>query len=224
MANYSVYHQHNTGANLYFRVFGLTGSQAGQVLDFSDNAFKALASATTPYQTMTEYADLAGNGLGGYSSQLDLSEVNATLAPNDYQINVYNNASPSDIDNPIARLDPIRVQNSRIDSRFKVEFEINVKSTAGSTAQLTLWLEDNDELVAITDIDASPTCSVVAREHASASNLFTANGSVSDIKNNCFEYEQSSPAFTDDRNYIFLCSITVDGVTITTQHAVPVIG
>lgn len=105
-----------------------------------------------------------------------------------------------------------------------VHAEMSVKSTAGSTAQLTAWMEVAGTRVPVTTIDAAATCGFVVREHGSGSNLFTKSGAASDVTNSMFEVEQASPAFTDDRQYELTATITLNSVAYSTTHSRVVIG
>lgn len=105
-----------------------------------------------------------------------------------------------------------------------VQCEMSVKSTAGSAAQLSVWMEVEGTKVPVASIDASATCSVVVYEHDSGVALFTASGVAGDITNSIFQYEQASPGFTDDRQYQLIASVTLNSQTYTTTHNRVVIG
>lgn len=105
-----------------------------------------------------------------------------------------------------------------------VHVELSVKSTAGTTAQLAVWVEVAGKIVPVATIDASASCSVVVREHDAGVNLFTASGAASDITNSVFQYEQASPGFTDDRQYIIVATVTLNGVAFSSTHNRVVIG
>jgi hypothetical protein len=223
MALFPVCLLENSSYATYVRVYGLSGAQAGLVLDFADNTFKTLASATTPYQTATAAA--SGSGKSLYHTTLDLDEVNPDAVDRRYQIQWYNNAAPAVADVPLAVVPPLRVIAGRADPReIVVQVELGVKSTAGLAAQLSAWLEIDGQRIAVDDLDASATCSILVREHGAGSPLFTATGDVSDVTNHVFEIEQASPGFTDDRLYEVTASITVDGTTWSTTHCRGVIG
>lgn len=105
-----------------------------------------------------------------------------------------------------------------------VHAELSVKSTAGSTAQLTTWMEVAGKKVPLATLDASATCSIAVREHGSGVNLFTKSGVAANITNSMFEVEQSSPGFTDDRQYELTATITLNSVAYSTTHSRVVIG
>lgn len=105
-----------------------------------------------------------------------------------------------------------------------VHVEMSVKSTAGTTAQLAVWMEVAGKIVPVASIDASASCSVVVREHDAGVNLFTAAGAAADITNSVFQYEQASPGFTDDRQYIVTATVTLNGVAFSSTHNRVVIG
>lgn len=105
-----------------------------------------------------------------------------------------------------------------------VHAEVSVKSTAGLAAQLSVWMEVAGKLVPIASLDAAATCSVVVREHDSGVALFTANGVAADITSSIFEYEKATPAFTDDRQYSVVATITLNSIPFSTNHNRVVIG
>lgn len=105
-----------------------------------------------------------------------------------------------------------------------VHVEMSVKSTAGTTAQLAVWMEVAGKILPVASIDASASCSVVVREHDAGVNLFTAAGAAADITNSVFQYEQASPGFTDDRQYIVTATVTLNGVAFSSTHNRVVIG
>jgi hypothetical protein len=213
----------NSSYAAYVRVYGLTGAQLGQVLDFADNTFKPLGSATTPYQTATAVA--SGTGKSLYVANLDLDELNPDAVDRAYRIQWYNNASPAAGDVPLAVEAPLRVIAGRAEPvRVEVQVELAVKSTAGLAAQLSVWLEIDGQRIPVDDLDATATCSVLVREHGAGAPLFTATGDVSDVTNHVFEIEQASPGFTDDRIFEVTASITVNGTTWSSTHARAVIG
>lgn len=221
MASETFAFEYTSSANIYFRLFNM----AGQVFDFADNTFKALAGATTPYVAATERADMAGTGRSGYTAAVNLTNVNKTGAATRYVLKAYNNVTPADADNPVSGALDITVQFGKLGEREVVaQAQLNVKSTAGSTAQLAVWLEHGGQKVDIDTVDAACTASVVVREHGSGSNLFTKAFVAADLKNDAFEAEQASPNFTDDREYQVQASVTENGNTHTTHHAFVVIG
>lgn len=106
-----------------------------------------------------------------------------------------------------------------------VHCALSVKSTEGTTAQVMVWMEVAGRIVPLTTIDASASCSVVVSEHDSGVTQFTATGAASDIEGGTrFEFEQATPAFTDDRQYSATATITLNSQTFTTTHNCVVIG
>eukprot|EP00913_Durusdinium_trenchii_P028459 g26687.t1 len=275
----------------------LVYTPSGQVLDFNDNTFKAIASATTPYLTATERTGMGGTRTS-YQADLDLSEVNNTPTLAEYVVMAFDNASPADTDNPVGNPLAIQVRFAEEingNSFVEVHTEVSVKSTSGTTAQVTAWLEHNGQkidldafggvaftadagtdvcttssahglsdtdAVLLTTSDTLPaglsvdtvyfirdktsttfklaatsggsaiditdagtgthkfhisTASVTLREHGSGSNLFSKAMTLDDVNSNVFEAEQSSPGFTDDRQYDVIGSITIEGVTFTSE-------
>lgn len=213
--------EYTAGADIYFRLF----NAAGQVFDFSDNTFKALSAATTPYFVATEKADMGGTTQSGYVANIDLADVHNTGAVGRFVLKAYDNDTPADTDDPISDPLPITVQFGELgEGELLCQFELNVKSTEGLAAQLSVWLERNGKKIDIDTVDPSCSCSVTVREHGSGANLFTAAGVVGDLQNDRFEFEQATPGFTDDRQYDVTVSITENGNTHSTTHSSVVIG
>jgi len=208
-------------ANIYFRLWDASGN----VFDFNDTTFKAIGSATTPQVAATERAAPGGTGYSAYVATVDLSTVNKTGTEMMVLFHAYDNGTPAATDVPILEGDSQIVQFSQIGPcEVRVGFEANVKSTAGSFVQFATWLEVNGVKVNIDDIDAAATSSIVVRKHEEASNKFTTNFTVADLKNDVFEGEEASPNFDNDRQHQFEASITENSNTWTTHHRLPVLG
>lgn len=141
-----------SGRSVYLRVF----DSAGLVLDFDDGTFKALAGATEPYVAATERSDMGGTGRSGYQATLDLATVHNGPGLAHFTVQAYENAAPDDADNPIGDPLELPVQLGQYGPQELVACgDVNVKSTAGDTAQLTAWLERrNGDAVEKVDLDA----------------------------------------------------------------------
>lgn len=214
-----------SGGGYAIRVIGLTGGEAGQVLDFNDSTMKAIGSATTPYKAATERTGVCGSGRSSYTVNLDLAAVNSKAYSRFYRIKWYTGSAPATTVNPVKDEDVMLIRNGNAGWReWIAQCELSVKSTAGSTAQVSVWLEDGGEKVAVGTLDGATTASLVVREHASGANLFTKSLVAGDLHNHIFEAEQASPGFTDDRQYLLTASVVVNGVTFSTTHCRPVIG
>lgn len=79
----------DAGTAHYLAVF----NAAGQVLDWSDNTFKALASATTKATAATEQADLGGTGKSAFIKDVDLSLLNNTTTPAKFRADWFTDAN-----------------------------------------------------------------------------------------------------------------------------------
>ena len=213
-----------SGGAFAIRVIGLTGSQAGQVLDFNDNTFKAIGSATTPYAAATERTGINGTGKSSYTIALNLANVNSSEVAQQYLVKWYTGATPATTVTPVKSEAIITVLFGAIAGEVTVEFEINVKSTAGAAAQIGVWLIHRGEKVDLTTIDATPALSVEVREHASGSALFTATGDDTDVFDKRFEVEQASPGFTDDRQYAAEVVVTLGSTVFRGSHSFSVQG
>ncbi len=76
------------GTGHYLAIF----NAAGQVFDWNDNTFKALASATTKATSATEQADLGGTGKSAFIKDVDLSLLNNTTTPAKFRCDWYTHA------------------------------------------------------------------------------------------------------------------------------------
>ncbi|MBW3538756.1 MAG: hypothetical protein KY476_00650 [Planctomycetes bacterium] len=213
--------RHEAGKSVYFRLF----NDSGQVFDFNDNTFKALAGATTPYVVATERGDMDGAGLSGYQATINLANVNKTPTAKHYTLKAYANPAPADADVSIADALDVIVQLGELgEGELIVQAEVSVKSTAGLTAQVKAWLERNGRKIDVDTLDAATSASVTLREHGSAIDLFSKALAAADLKEDIFEGEQATPGFTDDRQFDVEATITVNGVAVTTHHSAVVIG
>lgn len=137
---------HTAGADVYARLF----DSAGRVFDFSDGAFTTLGGATTPYVAATERTEMDGTSYSGYQVSVDLSAVNDTPTAKRYTLKWYANASPADADVAIADGGEIIVQASELGELALIaQPELSVKSTAGTTAQVSLWLERGGQMISV---------------------------------------------------------------------------
>lgn len=210
--------------NIYFRLFDNTG----QAFDFNDNTFKSLSTATTPYVTATERADMDGTSFSHYTATVNLANVNYDASMEIYW-KTYDNVAPADTDVAVSAISSMWVTFGEITNakpNLVVYSTVNVKSTAGSTAQVKCWLELDGTKIDLITADAAVTGTVAVREHGSASNLFSKALVVGDIPTGAkvLEAEQASPGFTDDRAYQVTGSIVINGTTYSSDDGILVIG
>lgn len=224
MATAYLHFEDVASSSLYIRVY----NDSGQVLDFSDDTFKALASCTTPYLAATEKADMAGTGRSGYVAALDLSKLNSTGAATHFVAKWFDNGTPADTDNPISEAADLWVQFSQqVPPGGEPVFglvHVSVTSTAGDTAHISAWLIWRGALVSL----SGATCSLTLRELGSAANLFTVTEAdklgATAVINNRLELVKASPGFTTDRMYAVTGTITVGGVAFSVEATQLVLG
>ena len=218
MATETLHFEDVASANVYIRVF----NDAGQVLDFADDTFKAIASATTPYLAATAKADMAGTGRSGYVAALDLSKLNSTGDPKHFVAKFYkHSSSPANTDNPVSDGVDLWVQFSELTvvggEPVYGFVTCSVTSTAGSTANITAFLLWRGALVTL----GSATASITVREAGSGSDLFTVTQAdkigATAVINNRMELTKASPNFTADRQYAVSGTITVNSVALALQ-------
>ena len=207
MASEDFTHRNTASRNVYFRLFE---TSTGNVFDFNDNTFKALAGATTPSVAATERGDMDGTGYSVYVANINLSNVHNEGVAKYIIAKAYDNAAPADADISISDDIGIYVQFGELKKKTVVAVgSVSVKSTAGTTAQVRCWLErDGKKVKGLSTIDAAISAIVVVREHGSGSNLFSKALVVGDLQNDTFEAEQASPGFVDDRMYDIESTIT----------------
>lgn len=132
--------EYDASQTVFFRVFDADGN----VFDFDDSTFKALASATTPYVAATEQTAMGGTSKSGYTASVDLADLNDTGSKGRYLVKAYSQAGddPADTDPAISDGLSVTVQFGELGEREIVaQGEVSVKSTAGNTAQVSAWLE-----------------------------------------------------------------------------------
>ncbi len=215
--------EYASSANLYLRVYDAAN---GDVFDFADNTFKSFSQATTPHKFAdAEQTGAAGQGRSQYLWDLDLSAINNTAVARDCIVKIFDNGTPSPNDNAVKEPVPLTVRLGRRGLLpVEVKCEMNVKSTSGSAAQIAVWLEHDGRKVDVDAVDSNCTAQVVVREHQSGVNLFTKTFTAADLHDDVFEAEQSTPNFTDDRQYQAKASVTLNGVTFTSEWRFVTIG
>lgn len=203
---------YDAGADLYVRIFGRTGSEVGQVYDADDDTFKALGSATTPYLTCTEQTAEDGTDKSSYTVAVDLANINSTLALKDYVIRAYDNATPAATDVAVGTKQEFSVQASRYgEQRIDVDINGCNTSSAGSEVHYLIRLYVNGEFYAL---DNAATGVLTVRVQG-GTDLFN-SGTINPVSGaGYFEYDKTTPNFTDDSLYEHEMVITENSVTVT---------
>lgn len=212
---------YDAGANVYVRIFGRTGSEVGQVFDDNDDTFKSLATATTPYLTCTEQTAEDGTSYSVYTVSVDLANINSTLAAKDYVIKAYDNASPADADVAISEELGFTVHASRYGEQpITVTVEGCNTSSAGSEVRYLIRLYVNGEFYSL----ANAATGVLTVREQGGTDLFT-SGTINPVTGaGYFEYDKTTPSFTDDRLYEHEMVITESSVSVTRYVDWPVFG
>lgn len=203
---------YDAGADLYVRIFGRTGSEVGQVYDADDDTFKALGSAATPYLPCTEQTAENGTSYSSYTVAVDLANINSTLALKDYVIRAYDNATPAATDVAVGAKQEFSVQASRYGQQ---DITTSVKgcftSSAGDEVKYLIRLYVNGEFYEL----ANAATGVLTVREQGGTDLFT-SGSINPVTDaGYFEYDKSTPGFTDDRLYEHEIVITESSVAVT---------
>jgi len=203
----------DAGADIYVRIFGRTGSEVGQVFDDSDDTFKALASATTPYITCTEQTAEDGTAYSSYTVSVDLATLNDTLALKDYVIRAYDNATPADTDVAVSGPLAFSVQAGE---EGKQDITVSIDgcntSSAGTEVRYLIRLYVNGTMRVL---DNAATCVLTVREQGAGVDLFTSGSINPETGLGYFEHDETTPGFTDDRLYEHEVVITEDTVAVT---------
>ncbi|MCA9013693.1 MAG: hypothetical protein KDA77_00045 [Planctomycetaceae bacterium] len=218
MATTTITFDYNSGANIYIRIFGRTGSQLGLVFDAADNTFKDPAgTTTTPYIQCTERAYEDGTGKSSYTATVDLSNINSTFVLKDYVVRAFDNATPSFNDQAIGEPVPFSVQVSDL-GRRQIEPELGAAftTTSGVEVRLSVFLNVDGERYVL---PGTAIGTIVVREHGEGTNLYTVAGTAN--AQGRFELSQELPNYTGDRLYNHSVTITVDGVAFTKDFDVP---
>lgn len=137
---------YTSGQNLFFRIF----NNIGQVWDFTAKSFVALTGTSNDYIAATERTSVGGTGFSGYSVALPISELHTAGDAKGLVLMAYNASSPADANPTIMAPLPFSVQFGRIGAgKLTVQSDVSVKSTEGDLAQLKVWLDRNDERMAV---------------------------------------------------------------------------
>lgn len=207
---------YDSGANIYIRIFGRTGSELSKVFDANDNTFKSSISSTT-HIVCTERALEDGTGKSAYTASVDLSNINSTFVLKDYVIKAFNNASPVAEDVSISETESFSVQVSDLGRRI-IEPELGeaFTTTAGTEIRLSAYLKVDGERYIL---PGTASCTLTVREHGSGVNLYSETETAN--AQGRFELSKNNPNYTADRLYNHSVAISVDSVTFTKDFDVP---
>ena len=175
MTTRNFYYVGDAGLDAYVRIF----NSDGLAFDFNDSTFKAIGSATTPQQVMTERTALNGTGQSGYVTALDLGAIHDGLGPMEFFGQVYDNATPAATD--VAISDPlgITIELGDIGRRQRIAWaEISVKSAAGNDAQIAAWLEADGERVEIHEVNGTVFTADAGTDFCTSATHGLSNGDV----------------------------------------------
>jgi len=223
MASYTFAQDYTASKNCYAAIY----NAAGDVFDFSDNTFKAIASATTPFATMTEQTSGGGSGQSTYAVTVNLALLNKTLETVRYGITFYERlgGSPAPLtDTAWLYRTSFSVQAAEIgEDELGVEVATAFTSTAGTTLRGILTITRNGKPLNVYTLDSTATCTVTAREHGAGSDLFTSSAATVSSTGD-FQFSQSSPGYTTDRVYQHTVAVTCAGTTTSFRAPIPVFG
>lgn len=208
--------QHAAGVNVYFAL----RKSDGTYFDFSDNAWKALASVTTVGLAATEQT--LAVGVSNYVASLDLADVNPGLAEVDCVILAFQRSggAPAPLaDTLIAQPYELMVQLSDVGPKaLKIDAALGVTTTSGTELALIVSLSADGELVPLHALDPAATCAVDILRQGNFPQLSLTTGDMGAVNAaHKFEPVLADPNFTADRLYSLNVTIVADGVTITRE-------
>jgi hypothetical protein len=203
----------NASKNIYLCV----NNAAGQFFDFSDNTFKALGSATTPYAAATERTGIAGTGKSYYDVSLNLTNIYVGLAPLPITITAFERAGGSPAPaTDMAISGPAGLSLQRGDVMIvpvEPQLRICTKTIAGTTIQITAWLDAAGAPAPLATLDPSATCTVTVYLFGSDIAVFAVDSAFALNDLGQFEAEYDDPNFTADRLYTAELAIVAEGAT-----------
>jgi len=223
MASYTFAQDYTASKNCYAVIY----NAAGNVFDFADNTFKAIASATTPFATMTEQTSGGGTGQSTYAVTVNLALLNKTLETVRYGITFYERAggSPAPLtDTAWLYRTAFSVQAAEIgEDELGVEVATALNTTAGEVLYGILTITRNGKPVDIYTLDSTATCTVTPRESTAGSDLWTSSAATVS-GNGDFRFSKTTPGYTTDRVYQHTVAVTCAGTTTSFRAPIPVFG
>lgn len=203
-----------SGLNVYFVI---TRTSDNYVLDFSDQTFKAVGSATTPYIAATPTTVGAGYGNSRYQASLNLAYVSNTLAAVDVIATAYIRAGGS----PALSTDAALVSMALEQIRFALKNpELGWKFTPVFKRELDTVDFDCIVLANGSPISFNGTGVLTIRD-AAGSLLFAAlsSSTITDSGDSLkhLNFTKTTPGFTGDRYYSARLVLTEGSATYTIQ-------
>lgn len=203
-----------TGLNLYFVIKRLSDDY---VLDFADNTFKAVGSATTPYVTASTSTVGAGAGNSYYYTDLNLAYLSNTLAAVDCIAIVYARLGGSPNLSTDATLAEIALEQIRFALKNPaLSFRLNPVLKR----ELDTW-----DAGCIVCADGQPISfngtGVLTVRDAGGSLVFAAlsSSTITDSGDSLkhLKFTKATPGFTGDRYYSARIVLTEGSATFTLQ-------
>jgi hypothetical protein len=215
--------QQTAGGDYYLMVIDLSN---GDSYDFGGAAWAAYGTGTTPRVDLTE---VACGEKSIYYGDVDLTALfPASMAPKDLVVKILTRAGGSpNYATDVAIASPTKLRlvgghvdaDNAVDSKFRVAVTSVLTSNAGTSAHVTAELTYEGRTVDLNTLDSGATCDFEVTLDASTtggnrSSQFTVSAVTLNTSNR-FEAEQSSPAYTSNKGYTVVASITAGGVTYT---------
>ncbi len=203
------------GSNVYFTVWR---SSDNLIFDFSDNTFKAIGSATTPYLAASENTNTGGTGRSHYTASLNLS----LLGTVDAFVQPYLRAGGS----PAPLTDTTLEDPLVLVTRFG-----DVPSVISAEICATMQRELDELLISVTisldgqaldlnTLSVAPTCEVLVRQSDPPGNAFPALTATIDADGR-FVATQADPFNEDAGDQEFHAVITIEHGSESFRYDLP---
>lgn len=218
---------HDAGAVVYAIVVRLSD---GKVFDWADNTWKVIGSTTTPGVALTSLVAF-GADQAEYAGNLNLSTINATLAPVEVKViflKRLGGANLPETDTLLGETAVFEIANGEVDGGeggqgFTVDATCNLTTINGVSMHFTAELKTQDgRSVLLATVDPAATCSIAVTMDADTTGgerfpLFTLDTIDCGVVNggSQFEVQYANPAILplgSNRGFKAKCLITSNGV------------
>ena len=120
-------------------------NSAGQVFDWLDSTFKALASATTKATVGTEQTDLGGTSKSAYIKDVDLSLINSTSTPAKFRCDWYTDSTAA---TRVSETEQFTVVSSSLSDSTSISLGSSGSDITGTPGPTSTYAEKLDWLFA----------------------------------------------------------------------------
>ena len=208
------------GVNVYARVWA---PHSANVLDFADYTFKAIGSATTPYQALTERSGISTNS-SRYTGAIDLASLAANLAVVEGSLIYYQRIGGAP--DPAADLEiggpaGLEAQLGKFGQRrLAALIQIHHRTTGGTPqAVVHVTLTADGEKVDLSSVAATATCALQVDVQGGSSLFSIATGTFGNpTADDRWEATYNNPNWTSDQIHYADVTIVANGNTYVFPH------